>query len=165
MILGVDAALRRTGLALLDGRGRVVHLETVLYRRGGIEDLVTRATRALMDLQREYCSDVMHAVTLAAVEVPPPHYAGRRTERVLMMASSIWHTAVRVICPEARVYLAHVNVWRSKVAASKALSMARATIECKRAGIDGPEDDDQADALCIALWARVQARIERMVRR
>lgn len=157
--LGIDAALRKTGLALLGPD--FCYMKTVKYPKGDIERLWEVAVMALSEI-----IGIDDVVGLAVIERHPWLNRPKRGEvrsrdlpNTLGIASGIWLGAARK--HGLRVKLASVAEMRSAVllgmgsGGGKAKAKALTTAFCKAHGFDPPADIDQAEALCHAIYGRM----------
>ena len=163
-VLGIDAALRCTGLCLLDERH--TKLMTVkLPRSRGRDYLRFRAREALDEILP---MDRLHGVLSAVVEFPPetePRGRGN-IAATLGFAAGVWASAVADWAGIPEVFTCPVYFWRKgalggtvpgmlgKTDDPKALAIARAQSELVRWGIS-PANDNEAEAYCIARWGQL----------
>jgi len=169
-VLGIDAALRCTGLCLLDGPR--TQLRTIkLSRSRGRDHLLSRARKALNELLPV---DKLHGVMSAVVEFPPETEAKGRgnISATLGFASAVWACAVADWSGIPEVFTCPVFFWRKGATHNdlvpamigptkdpKGLAIVRAQSELGRWGVV-PANDNEAEAYCIARWGQlVQKRL------
>lgn len=155
--LGIDAALRETGLALIYPGGVVC--STLRYLGKSADGLLGEADDAISALlERSYLDG---EVTLAAVEIPPPKIReGRRYEGgPLGFASGCWFASCWSVTSSVRSV--QVGEWRRVVLGQgkqgtqgKAWARLIADGYCRKVGAPLPANHHEAEAICIALWAK-----------
>lgn len=152
-VLAIDAALRKTGIALLDGPA--TRLFTMHYK-GPREGLFLRAKLFLSDHLTGCCANQ------TVVEYPPE--AIRKGKRYvgaeLGFASASWCSAAFDFGfhPDRPPVAVPVGVWRESILGkklggsenAKRLAVIRANDYLARHGLAPVEDDHQAEALCLA---------------
>ena len=162
-VIGIDAALRATGLGLIDADrtcSRRVAFPKGLHR-DRLYDFAVEQLEMFLGKIRPW---------VAAVEYPPETI--RKDQRgkdgkkkpikyegaTLGFASATWAAACRALGIQ-RVYTVEVRVWRDSLirpfkgrAGAKIAARARAEKLCRRWGAPRPRNHDEAEALCIAEW-------------
>lgn len=143
MIVGIDAALRATGIAVLSRHSEsldLVRYETISVKKGGIEVLIDAALQ---------CAEMICSASDVWVEWPPEKYSGRKPQvRLLAAAGAVFATALRA--RSCDVHLVTPAEW-GVVCSGPEHAYAHALAVCRARGWRLPTNEHEADALCIAL--------------
>jgi len=158
-VLGIDSALRKTGLCLYAGPHTRMTVARFPKRKNRDE---------LLPFAQKFLGDFFGSVVplVAAVEYPPEaihkqtrsgspmRYEGAK----LGFATATWAAACRAL-GVPRVVTVDVADWRKIILGStkggeeaKAVARLRAHSRCKEAKADLPRNNDEAEAFCIAEW-------------
>jgi hypothetical protein len=137
-VIGIDAALRHSGIAILRD-GNLERYETIRIARGGLP--------VLAEATWEMHGDILGAHVV--IEWPPQSYRGRAPQvRLLAAASGIWAGAC---AGAASVRFVEPKGWGT-ICGSASAAYPWAISICRAKGWALPSDEHQADALAIALW-------------
>jgi hypothetical protein len=139
-LIGIDPALRATGIAIIDS---AVRLYTFRWK-GSVQDYVAAVYSWSMEHEL--------VATDLKIEWPPKVVHGRTSEtRLLAFCSGVWATSIpakrtRVLEPRQwyRALWGHEN-------GTDTMAWAEARQCCQKYGHPGPADEHQAEALCLAL--------------
>ncbi len=159
MILGVDPALRNTGLCLLAGA------ETRFWtiRHKGDLDGYAAVARTWVYSNVSASGDLFRSpIDVAVVEFPPETYHRGRSGQSATCGytTGVWGALLGSEIPS--VLTVKVSVWRKIIlgqtrgaAACKALAKLRANAECAQFGGEMPANSHEQEAYCIAKWWEV----------
>lgn len=156
--IGIDASMRKTGIAVLDHKKAAIFRTVKLARKHGRDGLIELAWAASGELVR-------HEPDLVVVEFPPLILAGRRPQPQVAFAAGCWAMACKG--RGLKVVTRQPAEWRDvvlgtcgglKSAELKAKAMWRAELEMQRLTGRKPANHDEAEALCLAIMGGIILR-------
>jgi hypothetical protein len=149
--LGIDAALRTTGVCYLNN-SRSQLFKSRLPRRFNRDDLLVHAIKTLEPIFSD-------GVDVAVIEFPPPRYSKKRKDvsALLAFCSGVWFSACHMLGAE-RVVSVEVRDWR-RIMLGKGTTKADAELllrayKHKTKLFQDITGHDEAEALCLALYGR-----------
>ena len=159
LILGVDPALRNTGICLLDGPRIVLH-ET-LRLEGGPDEYLGGVSFWWWHRMRSFLDP-----GAVIVETPPARVSGRTAQAgTVALCSGVWLGFAKAVCHGSEIHAVPVATWR-KVMLGPGKSGADggkwarliaidALTKAHRPESEHPGTEHEAEAYCLARWWQI----------
>jgi len=142
-IIGIDPALRETGIAVLE----ITRVKLLTFKWS--KDVEGYASAVY-----NWCQEHELLAQDLIVEWPPQEFHGRKPQtRLLAFCSGVWANAI----PTKRTRIYEPKQWYRALwghdQATESMIFQEAINCCRKFDHAGPADPHQADALCLALTA------------